>query len=55
MFAGRLTKAEKEIFFLKPYLSCFLLSLFFPFAAKIIRFLRLTRGLHNAKFVPSLS
>jgi hypothetical protein len=33
-----LTKAEKEIFFLKPCLSCFLLSLSFPFAAKIVRF-----------------
>jgi len=38
MFAERLTKAEKEIFFLKPCLSCFLLSLSFPFAAKIVRF-----------------
>jgi len=41
MFAERLTKAEKEIFFLKLCLSYFLL----PFAAKIIRFLRLSRGL----------
>jgi len=55
MFVGRSTKAEKEILFLKPCLSCFLLSLSFPFAAKIIRFLRLTRGLYNAKFVPLLS
>jgi hypothetical protein len=56
MFVGKLTKAEKnEIFFFEPCLSCFLLFLSSPFAAKIVRFLRLTRGLHNAKFVPSLS
>jgi len=56
MFAGKLTKAEeKEIFFFKPCLSYFLLFLSSPFAAKIIRFLRLTRGLHNAKFFLSLS
>jgi hypothetical protein len=55
MFAARLTKAEKEEMFVEPYLSCFLHSLSFPFAAKIVRFLRLTRSLYNAKFVPSLS
>jgi hypothetical protein len=39
MFARKLTKAEeKEIFFFEPYLSCFLLSLSFFFAAKIISF-----------------
>jgi hypothetical protein len=56
MFVGKLTKAEeKEILLFEPCLSCFLLFLSSPFAAKIVRFLRLTRGLHNAKFVPSLS
>jgi hypothetical protein len=55
MFAARLTKVEKEEIFVEPYLSSFLPSLSFLFAAKIIRFLRLTRSLHNAKFVPSLS
>jgi len=38
MFAGRLTKADERNIFSKPCLSCFLLSLSFPFAAKIIRF-----------------
>jgi hypothetical protein len=56
MFAGKLTKTEeKEIFFFEPCLSYFLLFLSSPFVAKIIRFLRLTRGLYNAKFVLSLS
>jgi len=55
MFVARLTKAEKEEMFVEPCLSCFLPSLSFPFAAKIVRFLRLTRSLHNAKFIPSLS
>jgi hypothetical protein len=50
-----LTKAEKEEMFVEPCLSCFLPSLSFPFAAKIVRFFRVTRSLHNAKFVPSLS
>jgi hypothetical protein len=38
MFAGRLKKADERNIFLKPYLSYFLLSLSFPFAAKIVRF-----------------
>jgi hypothetical protein len=55
MFAGKLTKAEKKEMFFEPCLSCFLLSLASPFAAKIVRFLRLIRSLHNVKFIPSLS
>jgi hypothetical protein len=55
MFAVSLTKAEKEEMFVEPCLSCFLPSLSFPFVAKIVRFLRLTRSLHNAKLVTSLS
>jgi len=55
MFAGRLIKAEKKEMFFEPCLSCFPLSLSSPFAAKIIRFLRLIRSLHNAKFIHFLS
>jgi hypothetical protein len=55
MVAGRLTKVENKKMFFKPCFSCFLLSLYFPFAAKIINILRLIRSLHNAKFVLSLS
>ena len=53
MFAARLTKAEKEEMFAEPCLSYFLPSLSFLFAAKIARFLRLIRSLHNAKFILS--
>ena len=55
MFVGRLTKAEKKEMFFKPCLSCFLPSLSYSFAAKIVRFLRLIRSLRNAKFISSLS
>jgi hypothetical protein len=55
MFAGRMIKAEKKEMFFEPCLSYFLLSLSSPFVAKIIRFLRLIKSLHNAKFIPSLS
>jgi hypothetical protein len=55
MFAGRLTKAEKKEMFFEPCMSCFPLSLSSPFAAKIARFLRLIRSLHNVNFVSSLS
>ena len=46
---------EKNEIFFEPYLSYFVPSLSSPFAAKIIKFLRLIRILHNAKYVHSLS
>ena len=55
MFAGNLIKAEKKEIFFEPCLSCFLLSLSSPFAAKIVRFLKLIRSLHNVKYIPFLS
>jgi hypothetical protein len=55
MVARRLTKAEKKEMFFESCFSCFLLSLSFPFVAKIIRILRLTRSLRDAKLVRSLS
>jgi hypothetical protein len=54
MFSGKLTKAKKKEMFFEPCLSYFLPSLSSPFAAKVVRFLRLMRSLHDAKFVPSL-
>jgi hypothetical protein len=56
MFARKLTKVERNFFFSKPCLSCFML--FFnpsPLLPKSSGFLRSIRSLHNAKFVPSLS
>jgi hypothetical protein len=39
MFAGRLTKAEKEIFFFETLFELFsALFLSFPFATKIVKF-----------------
>jgi hypothetical protein len=55
MFAGRLIKAENKEVFFEPCMSCFLPSLSTPFAAKIVRFLRLIRSLHNVKFDHALS
>jgi hypothetical protein len=55
MVAGKLTKAKNKEMFFEPCFSCLLLSLSFPFAAKIIRILRLIRSLHDAKLIPSLS
>jgi hypothetical protein len=55
IFAGRLTKAKKKKVFFEPCFNCFLLSLSFPFAVEIVRFFRLIRSLHDAKFIPSLS
>jgi hypothetical protein len=55
MIVEELTKVEKNEIFFEPYLSCFVPSLSSSFAAKIIRFLRLIRILHNAKYVHSLS
>jgi hypothetical protein len=55
MVVGKLTKAEKKKMFFEPCFSCLLLSVFFLFAAEIIRMLRLIRSIYNAKFVPSLS
>jgi hypothetical protein len=55
MNVEKLTKAEKKEMFFEPCLSCFLPSLSSSFVAKIIRFLRLIRSLHNAKFISSLS
>jgi hypothetical protein len=54
MFSGKLTKAKKKEMFFEPCLSYFLPSLSSPFAAKVVRFLRLMRSLHDVKFVPSL-
>ena len=54
MIVEDLTKAKKKEMFFEPYLSCFLPSLSSPFAAKVVRFLRLIRSLHNAKFVSFL-
>jgi hypothetical protein len=55
MFAGRLIKAENKEVFFEPCMSCFLPFLSTPFAAKIVRFLRLIRSLHNVKFDHALS
>jgi hypothetical protein len=55
MIVEELTKAEKKEMFFEPCFSCFLLSLSFPFVAKIIRILRLIRILCDTKLVPSLS
>jgi hypothetical protein len=38
MFAGRLTKADERNIFFETLFELFLLSLSFPFAAKIVRF-----------------
>jgi hypothetical protein len=38
MFAGRLTKIEKEIFFFETLFELFSALLSFPFAAKIVWF-----------------
>jgi len=54
MIVEELTKMKKKEMFFEPCLSCFLPSLSSPFAAKVVRFLRLIRSLHNAKFIPSL-
>jgi hypothetical protein len=54
MIVEELTKTEKKEMFFEPCLSCFLPSLSSPFAAKVVRFLRLIRSLHNAKFIHSL-
>ena len=53
--AGRLTKAKKKEMFFESCFSWQLLSLSFPFAAEIVRILRLIRSLYNGKFVPLLS
>jgi hypothetical protein len=41
--AGRLTKTKEKEMFFEPCFSWHLLFLFFPFAAKIVRILRLIR------------
>jgi len=55
MFAGRLTKTEKKIFFRNPVLAVFYFLYPSPLLPKSSGFLRLIRSLHNAKFIPSLS
>ena len=54
MVTRRLTKVENNEMFFKPCFSCLLLSLSSSFAAKITKFLRLIRSIHNAKFIPPL-
>jgi hypothetical protein len=41
---------KKEMFF-EPCFNHLLLSLSFPYAAEIVRILRLIRSLYNSKFV----
>jgi len=50
-----LTKAKKKEMFFEPCFNWHLLSLSFPFAAEIVRILKLIRTLYNAKSIPLLS
>ena len=55
MIVEKLTKVEKKEMFFEPCFSYFMISLSFPFDAKIVRIFRLIRSLHISKFFPYLS
>ena len=56
MFARKLTKAQKEIYFFESLVRAVFYFCFYPspLLPKSSGFLRLIRSLHNAKFIPFL-